>query len=323
MKTLRVRRALTDEEAAGLAGKLLGPSSFDVLVSEDCDVLREDGTPLLLYRAGVFRLTDCVAAHRGLRDAARVTRNRGTAAGEAALTHEERVNWRAGAGVEGDLRPKVPLSVRTRTTRYRPVKRDGTLSNTDYAPPVESGIVGYYDRTARTPYCRLTAYTMEHAEKFAAALPLLRRASATFRELCPERWEAQRAVVAATSGDFVIPGTVFTTVTVNRNWQTAVHKDAGDLREGYGVMAALRAGVFDGGYLCFPQFRVAVDMRTRGLLLADVHEWHGNTPLVGRSEGWERVSLVMYYRDKMRHCGTAAEELRRAQGRRRGDPMND
>lgn len=307
MRTLRVEPALTEAEAATLGGTLLGADSFDYLVAEDCDVLRPDGTPLLLYRAGVFDLLDCTAAHRGLREAAKPTDARGMAAGQARLDAGD-------LGREGE-------TVREARLGFRFVKKDGTVSRQRRSPIVHSGIVGYFDRSTRFPYCRQTAFTAEHPEKFAAALPLIRRASEVFRQLCPERWEAQRAVVEGTAGDFVIPGTVFTTVTVNQNWQTAVHQDAGDLKEGFGVMAALRAGLFEGGYLCFPRWRVAVDLRTRGLLLADVHEWHGNTPLRGRSKGWERISLVMYYRSKMRHCGTAAEELARAKARQPGDPL--
>jgi len=198
---------------------------------------------------------------------------------------------------------------------------DGTLSNTLEAQTVHSGIVGSWDRSARTPYCRLTAWTMENQEKFAAALPLIQKASQVFKQLCPARWRAQREIIHVTSPDFVIPDTVFTTVTVNRNWQTAVHQDKGDLKSGYGVMCALRSGTFVGGYLCFPQYKVAVDMRNCGLLLADVHEWHGNTPFASGSKDWERISLVMYYRERMLECGSHAEELARAQHRHKGDAL--
>lgn len=53
-------------------------------------------------------------------------------------------------------------------------------------------------------------------------------------------------------------------------------------------------------------------MNDGDVLLADVHEWHGNTPLVPTRWPYERISFVFYYRAKMLECGSAAEELERA-----------
>jgi hypothetical protein len=84
------------------------------------------------------------------------------------------------------------------------------------------------------------------------------------------------------------------------------------LREGFGVLTVLHAGTYTGGHLVFPKYRVAVDLRTGGVLLADVHEAHGNTPLIGTPGSFVRLSLVCYYRAGMRACGSASEENARA-----------
>jgi hypothetical protein len=146
----------------------------------------------------------------------------------------------------------------------------------------------------------------------AEALPLVQTVSSWFRELVPDRWAAQQEAWEHTHPDFRIPGTVFTTLTVNRNWQTAVHQDKGDFRPGFGCMTVFRAGSYSGGLLCFPQYGVGVDLNTRDVLCSDVHAWHGNTPLVGGPGPWERVSVVLYYRENMFRCGSAEQELRRA-----------
>ena len=147
-------------------------------------------------------------------------------------------------------------------------------------------------------------------------MPLIRAVDARFRETLPERYAAQQAVVEATSPDFYISGTVFTTLTVNMNFRTAVHQDVGDYKPGFGVMTAIRRGVYEGCYLCFPKYRVAVDMQTGGLCLADVHEWHGNTPLVPKGK-YARLSLVFYYRELMQRCGSSAEELERVKNQQK------
>lgn len=53
-----------------------------------------------------------------------------------------------------------------------------------------------------------------------------------FARECPVRYEAQMAYGRATSPEWVITGTAFTTMTANRNFRTAAHKDAGDRRPG-------------------------------------------------------------------------------------------
>lgn len=130
-------------------------------------------------------------------------------------------------------------------------------------------------------------------------------------------------IVDRTQPEWLIPGTPFTTVTVNRNWQTAVHTDRGDLKAGLSLITAMRRGEFTGGYLVFPHYRIAVDLQDRDLLMFDSHHMHGNTPIVGKVGQWERVSCVLYFRERMADCLTAQAELERAQHRKPGDPLWD
>lgn len=301
IQTIRLSSQLLDEAVAPLEGRRLGEDSFDLLIQDDADVFKPNGDLLIRFRKRILSPLRVKVAQDALRAAAKRTRNRGAA-----------------AGVD------VPreLSVPQGRLRYHPLLKDGTLSKTSYAPPVESGVVGFLDRNVRFPYCRLTEFGHDHQEELRAAYPLFRQISVLFRELAPERHAAQLAEVQATSRDFVLPGTVFTTVTVNRNFQTALHQDKGDLKAGFGVMTVMERGKYRGGYYVMPQFRVAVDARHGDLLLSDVHEWHGNTALEGLSANWERLSLVLYYRAKMRLCGTWESELERAKRRKIGDPLD-
>jgi hypothetical protein len=113
-----------------------------------------------------------------------------------------------------------------------------------------------------------------------------------------------------TSPDWIIADTAFTTVTVNR-WdarhdaRTRVHRDDGDLPEGFGVISILNSGRYTGGELIFLKYRVAVDMREGDVLLCDVHEFHGNAPMKETEPGWERIACILYYRENMRGCRPA------------------
>jgi hypothetical protein len=97
-----------------------------------------------------------------------------------------------------------------------------------------------------------------------------------------------------------VPGTVFTTLTVNKSFRTACHYDAGDLDDGLSNLLVLGDGEYTGGYLVFPQYRIAVNVRPGDLLLVNNHEIiHGNTEIKLNHENAERISLVVYFREAM------------------------
>lgn len=327
LKTIRLKKQLSDEEVDDLAGTFLDDSRYDVLISgENVDIYTPEGEPLIKFRSKVLPKGECEAAYQALRQVNFGSANRGTAGGRVEGIKDGDVLRRGPkeVGRGSVFKPKGQSQL-----RMHPLKKDGTLSNTEYAAiyasgnQIPSGIIGYFDRYPRIPYCRMTAFSLDHPEAFLAALPFIRSIDKTFAKEMPERYVAQMEMIQKTSQDFVINRTVFTTLTVNRNWQTAVHKDAGDLREGFGVMSALRSGKYKGGYLVFPKYRVAVDMSTGDVCLADVHQWHGNTKILGHEGAYERISVVCYYRAKMVHCLSASEEERRAATRKRGEKLND
>lgn len=184
------------------------------------------------------------------------------------------------------------------------------VSDTTYANQVMSGIAGWFDRYPRIPYGRATAYTQSHFDKFQMSFPFLQSLDRGFRELLPIRWEAQRSAADRIDSAFLVPGTVFTTITVNKTFRTAAHRDAGDLSEGLSNLLVLsNNGNYTGGYLIFPEYRIAVNVRPGDLLLVNNHEIiHGNTPIILQDEEAERISLVCYFREKMLELGSKEYE---------------
>jgi len=289
-----------------LAGTKLTDADYDHLLGGDepCDVFKPDGTPLVKYRPRWFSDELCRSVLPACRMAAAPTTNRGMAAG----------------AIEAPGNLARPVGSKTKT-RFRAIKADGTLSNTNHAAEVNSGVIGYFDRSARFPFCRQTSFVIGEAASWKRFLPYIERADEGFREFMPDRWAAQRDYASRTASDWVIPQSTFTTVTVNKNFQTATHKDAGDLASGFGVMSCLRNDKYEGAHLVFPAYRVAVDYGHGCLCLADVHEWHSNTAFARMRVGYERITLVFYYREKMIHCKPATEEVQRAKNRKRGEPL--
>jgi hypothetical protein len=180
------------------------------------------------------------------------------------------------------------------------------VSDTSYGNPVDSGIAGWYDRYPRIPYGRATTYTRDNPEKFALAFPFLQSLNKGFKELLPWRWANQKAAADKLDSRYLVPETVFTTLTVNKTFRTAAHRDAGDLDSGLSNLLVLsNGGNFTGGYLIFPEVRVAVNVRPGDLLLVNNHEIiHGNTPIVLGDDKAERISLVCYFRENMLQLGS-------------------
>lgn len=184
------------------------------------------------------------------------------------------------------------------------------VCSTTYANGVMSGIAGWYDRYPRIPFGRATSYTAREPEKFAMAYPFLQTLAKGFKELLPWRYNNQMEAASKIDPRFLVPGTPFTTITVNKTFRTAAHYDAGDLTSGLSNLLVLsNNGNFSGGYLIAPEYRVAVNVRPGDLLLINNHEvMHGNTPIILNDAEAERVSLVCYFREKMLELGSKEYE---------------
>lgn len=297
MKTIKLKPIMTVEQADSMAGVLLKESDCKLLVTYDADIYdQETGKCIAKFRKNIIPADVQMKAFEALLPAAVTSTNRGTSAGQ---------------------RDKDSGRVSKQN-----VRSDGMRSKTVEAPPVNSGIVGYFDRSARTPYCRLTAFTAKKFKQFKEAYPIIKFVDIMYSKLMPTEYKRQRKIADQTSQDFVIKGTAFTTVTVNKNWQTAVHQDAGDFKEGFGNLVALRQGTYTGGNFVVVRWGVGFDLQNGDLLLVDVHQWHGNTPILKASPKAVRLSLVMYYRENMKHCGSIEQELKRASTRQRGSKLN-
>ena len=175
------------------------------------------------------------------------------------------------------------------------------ISETNYAQSVMSGIAGYFDRYPRIPYGRATSYTEKNLEKFALCYPYLRKLNEQFKELIPGRWKAQRNEADKLDPRFLIDDTVFTTLTVNHNWRTACHRDAGDLTVGFsnicGVTGPEGKG-WKGGQFILPEYRIAINLQPGDMLLVNNHAGiHGNDELIGDDN--DRMTIVAYFREKM------------------------
>lgn len=295
---LRSDGLLSDAETKKLLGKKGKRSDAAIIAHEEVSVFKPNGTRLLTTLRGRIDPALIDAAFPFMWEMRKfTTTNRGAYVGS------ERIE-----DVGGD---KAVSGM-----RYKPVKNDGTMSNTNYAAPVRSVVAGAMDRSPRIPYCRQTAYSTQHADKWGLAFPFIQRVAQLFQEICPERYAAQLEAAQRTHSAYVIPGTPFTTITVNNTVAGAYHTDKGDYAPGFGVIVVFRKGTYRGAELVFPKYRVGADLQHGDVIFFDPHEVHGNLPFYDgqghEGEDWLRISMVFYFRERMLDCLEPGAELERA-----------
>lgn len=160
----------------------------------------------------------------------------------------------------------------------------------------ETGIVGYYDYLSNpTPKkCRETEFMRKHwtliedgCSEFLSSINTLYCKSA------PAHFKIQEKVIPQS---YQLFGTVFSTVTVNRNFRTAPHTDKGDFKSGLAALCVVK-GNFTGCHLAIPKIGKAFELKVGDVLFFDASLLHGNTEVSSRKTSWERISVVCYLRN--------------------------
>jgi hypothetical protein len=266
MKTIVVNKKLTDEDVRKLEGSRLPKGFYETVIDEDADVYTADGNLLLRFRKNVLSGVKIDLAYDNLIDfAKKKTSTRGMASGNPD-------------------KPKI----------------------TGYNERIMSNIMGYFDTTSvkqksilkkagmPVPKCRMTSFTGKFPDKWKNVIPLIEEIDEQYKLLCPTNYAKQYDQAIKTK--YQIADTAFTTITTNVNLQTAVHKDKGDYKQGFGNLVVIERGEYNGGFTGFPQYGVAVNVRQGDYLAMDVHQYHGNEPIEGKDD-FVRFSIVSYLRE--------------------------
>ena len=299
MKSIKLQPVMSDEDANNLVSHFLEDKHIHHLIEEDTEVFKENGDLLCVFKKRIVPEKTLENARIPFRKAAQKSNNRGTAAGNLENL------YKVGDIIDGRVAGKVSGG------QYTPLLANGKLSKTSYALPVNSSVIGYMDRYPRIPYCRTTNFSQKFFNEYNLCVPYIKCIDDVFKNYAPHRYKIQKGMADASSEDFIIKDTAFTTVTVNKNFRTAAHKDAGDLKEGFGNLGVISRGKYDGFYTVLPKYGVGLNIGHGDVALFDVHEVHGNTA-PKKISYYERISVVCYYREKMIYCGSKKYELERA-----------
>jgi len=361
-KTLFVKKLFTDEEIAKREGTWFEESDIHYpIVNTNTDIYRvdDDGNKHLLLK---FR-KKCVPQELtqvgwdSYKDLAKASRGRGASAGPINTTSQywgkrklvDTKKWSTGylnpKGLElhdlyspfdiielkekcDELEIKYPEDISKDDCLRLLIKKQDGISKMKVNNQVASNPIGFYEagkNFADLP-CRLTHFTRTNFEKYNDGLSFIQKIDQLFKRLIPDAHERQ-SERANLKPHLKIPKTCFSTVTINRNFRTAMHRDAGDFKGGFGNLTVIERGKYHGGYTIFPQYGVAIDLRNNDFVAMDVHQWHCNTPLyeteedrkfnetlepafkdnpevgtAGIYEKYTRISFVCYLREKIAKC---------------------
>jgi len=301
-----------DKDIKYLEGHHLDDEYIHTLIDTDTDVYDEDTNELIIsFRKGVLEHSQ--VAFDNLAKLAGTARGRSSSAGQI---DTESVYF------------KRRKCINTKGVQTGYLKPDGTPSKMRINNPVISTPIGYFDATKKIGLdlpCRLTSHTAKNLSRFTSSLCYFNEISQWYEKLAPEQFKAQKERINM-SPDFKIGESVFSTITINRNFRTALHKDKGDFG-GYACLSVCEYGSYSGGLFMIPQYGLGINLRQSDILVAKVHCYHCNSELwttpeqdkynqslnkimvsnpeigiIGGEYDFHRVSFVSYLREKMIHC---------------------
>ncbi len=291
---------ITTDEAKAMEGSYIPSDYYKRIIKEDADVYWNDNGQqrlLMHFRKKTIpgdMLKNAITVFK--KDASKASSLRGVAGGVADPSK---------------MSPNIDHVLSEGKFKTKVVFKDGKVSDYYVSNKVNSTIAGYFDKPkvldkhevlskGMVP-CRTTIFTEKNTEAWASVLPMLKLVNKYYKEFEPATHTAQHKLASLTP-NFQIADTAFSTLTVNLNWRTAVHVDAGDFKNGYSVIMVAEEGKFKGGYLGFPRFGMCVDVRHGDFLLMDPHQHHANTEIIPVTEDYTRLSFVVYYRENMQKC---------------------
>ena len=263
VQILTVKKDFDDEKMEKKMNTFLKPSDIETIIDFDADVYDEDGKLLLRFRKKVLDDEHVDAFYENvIKFAKNKSGLRGSASGSKKKNYSDK---------------KVMSNIFGYFDRWSP------------------GQKAVFKKRGKTPSIavRECRFNMDYPEEYKKTIPLIKDIDELYAKMTPEQYKSQRK--AANQTHFKIPGTSFTTITTNVNYQTSIHTDSGDW-PGFGNLAVIERGKYKGAETCFPQYGLGVDVRSGDILFMDVHQPHANLPMIMEDKDAIRLSIVCYLR---------------------------
>lgn len=261
-----VKKDYNNDKLEQILNKHLKRDDINLFINNDADIYNEEGKLLLRFRKNKLNKHDITQFYDNIiKFAVTPTSNRGSASGSKNKNIYDN--------------PKIMTNI---------------IGYFDKLSPIQK--LAYKKRGIKLPKLtvRETRFLIDYPQQFEKLIPLIQQIDKYYKKYAPEYYAKQKK--KANQTPFRISNTSFTTVTTNVNYQTTVHTDKGDDIEGFGNLAVIEHGEYEGGETCFPQYGIGVDVRTGDVLYMDVHQPHGNLPIKLLTKDAKRLSIVCYLR---------------------------
>ena len=192
----------------------------------------------------------------------------------------------------------VDYKMKNENSYYKKMK-NGKWGMIAYANQIHSFMIGY-KRGRFTGAIDGSGWTKDkkNAETFSKLEKIAEYNENAFAKIDPETHATQKAFAEnGIEPQWRIGNSPMTTLSVNRYSSQTItksmsyHFDSGDTDAGLTTMCVFRQGDYDGAYLVFPRYRIAIEAPDNSVVIADSNQLHGVSEITGEGT---RYSCVCY-----------------------------
>jgi hypothetical protein len=194
---------------------------------------------------------------------------------------------------------------------YYPLKKNGEFNRIAEANEIHSVLIGY-KRGRFTGMIKASGWMQKksNSKKLEALSQIANVNEEALKNAVPEVYNLQKTFADnCIDKKYHIGGSPMTALSANKystggTTKMSAHLDGKDLEFGMTTMCVFRIGEFDGAYLCFPRYGIAIEADDGDVLIADSNELHGVTPITGEGV---RLSCVAYCDEHVATMGEAGK----------------
>ena len=304
MKKMTVKKDLGQKETYDLwNGKFLDETAYDEVIKvtdEDVGVKKPiqslDGSDVPL----AYVITNAFPKESKIREILTTIEDTSTMRANCAgpIDKDEMAAKGLIEGVDYKLRTPNSYYVKTKSGKW------GMIA---YSNEIHSVMIGH-KRGRFTGGIDVSGWCKDNPEKWEALQEISVHNETAFAKANEDIYKSQKSFAHNNiKPEHRIGDGIFTTLSANRysayqSAKMAAHVDSGDTDAGMTSMCVFREGDYEGAYLTFPRYGVAIDAPDNSVIIADSQEVHGVTPISGSGQ---RFSCVAYCDNRLATKGVA------------------
>ena len=209
---------------------------------------------------------------------------------------------------------KLGVDYRLRTPNsYQLKTKSGKWGMIAYSNEINSVMIGY-KRGRFTGAIDSSGWVKDNPSKWEELQDIAKWNERAFEKANPEVYHKQKSFCEKfIEPEYRIGNGIFTTMSANRyhvgqSAKMAAHVDSGDLNAGMTTMSHFREGDYEGAYLTFPRYGIAIDAPDNSVIIADSNQLHGVTQISGNGQ---RFTCVAYCDNRLATKGVAGKSERK------------